>query len=39
MWHIWCISVLVERPERKRLLGRPRHRWKDINKTDLEEVR
>jgi len=30
--------VLVEKPERKRPLGRPRHRWKDNNKMDLQEV-
>ena len=29
--------VLVEKPERKRPLGRPRRRWKDI-KMDLQEV-
>jgi hypothetical protein len=28
---------LVRRPERKRLLGRPRHRW-DNNKMDLREI-
>ena len=30
-------KVLVGKPERKRPLGRPRHRWGDI-RTDLEEV-
>ena len=29
--------VLVGKPEGKRPLGRPRHRWVDI-KTDLQEV-
>ena len=29
--------VLVGKPEGKRSLGRPRHRWKDI-KMDLHEV-
>ena len=29
--------VLVGKPEGKRPLGRPRHRWEDI-KLDLEEV-
>jgi hypothetical protein len=29
--------VLVGNPERKRPLGRPRHRWEDI-KIDLQEV-
>jgi hypothetical protein len=30
--------VLVGKPEGKRLLGRPRHRWVDNFKTDLQEV-
>jgi hypothetical protein len=30
--------VLVGKPEGKRPLGRPRHRWKDIIKMDLQEV-
>ena len=30
--------VLVEKPEGKRLLGRPRHRWEDSIKMDLQEV-
>jgi hypothetical protein len=29
---------LVGKPEGKRLLGRPRHRWEDNIKTDLQEV-
>jgi hypothetical protein len=29
---------LVGRPEVKRPLGRPRHRWKDNIKMDLKEV-
>jgi hypothetical protein len=29
--------VLVGKPEGKRSLGRPRHRWEDI-KVDLQEV-
>jgi hypothetical protein len=29
---------LVERPDGKRPLGRPRHRWVDNIKTDLQEV-
>jgi hypothetical protein len=29
--------VLVGKPEGKRPLGRPRHRWED-NKADLQEV-
>jgi hypothetical protein len=30
--------VLVGKPERKRPLGRPRHRWKDNIKMDLRET-
>jgi hypothetical protein len=30
--------VLVEKPERKKPLGRPRRRWKDNIKIDLQEV-
>jgi hypothetical protein len=30
--------VLVRKPEGKRLLGRPRYRWKDNIKMDLQEV-
>jgi len=30
--------VLVEKPERKGQLGRPRCRWEDNNKLDLQEV-
>jgi hypothetical protein len=30
--------VLVVEPERKRLLERPRHRWKDNSKMDVQEV-
>ena len=29
---------LVGKPEGKRLLGRPRRRWEDNIKTDLQEV-
>ena len=31
-------KVLVRKPEGKRLWGRPRHRWEDSIKTDLQEV-
>jgi hypothetical protein len=31
-------SVVVGKPEGKRPLGRPRHRWKDNIKMDLQEV-
>jgi hypothetical protein len=30
--------ILVGRPEGRRPLGRPRHRWEDDIKMDLEEV-
>ena len=30
--------VLVRKPERKRPLGRPRRRWEDNIKIDLQEV-
>jgi hypothetical protein len=30
--------VLVGKPGRKRLLGRPRHRWEDNIKLDLQVV-
>jgi hypothetical protein len=30
--------VVVGKPERKRLVGRPRHRWEDNIKMDLQEV-
>ena len=30
--------VLVEKPEGKRPLGRPRHRWEDNNNMDFYEV-
>ena len=30
--------VLVGKPEGKRPLGRPRHRWKENIKMDLQEV-
>ena len=30
--------VLVGKPEEKSLLGRPRHRWDDNIKMDLQEV-
>ena len=31
-------SVLMRKPEGKRPLGRPRRRWEDIIKMDLQEV-
>jgi hypothetical protein len=30
--------ILMEKPEGKRPLGRPRRRWEDNNKMDLQEV-
>jgi hypothetical protein len=39
MWHAWgrgyVYRVLVWRPEGKRPLGRPRRRWEDNIKLDL----
>jgi hypothetical protein len=32
-------NVLVGKPEGKRPLGRPRRRWEDNIKTDLQEMR
>jgi hypothetical protein len=32
-------KVLVGKPEGKRPLGRPRHRWEDNIRMDLQEVR
>ena len=44
-WHVARMGerrgvnrVLVGKPEGKRLLGRPRHRWEDNIKMDLQEV-
>jgi hypothetical protein len=31
-------GILVGRAERRRALGRPRHRWEDNIKMDLQEV-
>jgi len=33
------VDGLVGKPEGKRPLARPRHRWEDIIKMDLQEVR
>jgi len=43
MWRVWdegrgVHRVLVGKPEGKRPLGRPRHRWEDNIKLDLGEV-
>jgi hypothetical protein len=32
-------SILVGKPERKRPLGRPRHRWENIIRMNLREIR
>jgi hypothetical protein len=43
MWRVWgrgeVHRVLVGKPEGKRPMGRPRHRWEDNIKMDLQEVR
>jgi hypothetical protein len=31
-------KILVGKPEKKRLFGRPRHRWEDNIKMDLQKV-
>jgi hypothetical protein len=37
MWEkINAYKVLVGKPEGKKPLGRPRHKWEDNNKMDLE---
>jgi hypothetical protein len=36
---IYAYRVLVGKPEGKRLLGRPDHRWEDKTKIDIEEMR
>jgi hypothetical protein len=43
MWHVWvkgrgAYRVFVGKPEGRRPLGRPRHRWEDNIKMDLVEV-
>jgi hypothetical protein len=42
MWRVWLEGrgvhrVLVGKPEGKRTLGRPRRRWEDNIKMDLQE--
>ena len=42
MYHVWeerrlAYKVLVGNPERKRPLGRPKLRWEDNIKIDLQE--
>ena len=43
MWRVWgegrgVHRFVVEKPEGKRTLGRPRRRWEDNIKMDLQEV-
>jgi len=42
MWRVWVrgvvYRVLVGKPEGRRPLGRPRHRWADNIRMDLQEV-
>ena len=43
MWRIWVeergvYRVLLGKLEGRRQLGRPRHRWVDNNRMDLQEV-
>jgi hypothetical protein len=39
MWYVWRKGeVLVGKPEGKRPLGRPSHRWEDNIKMNLQEV-
>ena len=42
MWRVWVSEgvyrVLVGKPEGKRPLGRPRRRWVDNIRIDLQEV-
>ena len=44
MWRLWgerrdIHRVLMRKPEGKTPLGRPRRRWEDNTKMDLQEVR
>ena len=42
MWHVWrkgeVYKVLVGKPEEKRPLGKPRRRWENNIKMELQEV-
>ena len=43
MWRVWVriggvYKVLLGKPEGKRPLGKPRHRWVDNIRMDLQEV-
>jgi hypothetical protein len=39
VWRRSAYRVLMGKPDGKRLLGRPRHRWEDNIKIDLQEVK
>ena len=39
MWHVWVTGdILVGRPERRIPFRRPRHRWEENIRKDLQEV-
>jgi hypothetical protein len=41
MWHAWernVYKVLMRKPEGRRPLVRPRHRWEDRIRMDLREI-
>jgi hypothetical protein len=41
MWYVWernAYKVLMGKPEGKRPLERPRHRWEDGIRMDLREI-
>ena len=42
MWRVWVrrgvYTVLAGKPEGRRPLGKPRHRWVDNTRLDLQEV-
>jgi hypothetical protein len=41
MWHVWernVLKVLMGKPDGKRPLGRPRHRWEDGIRMGLREI-
>jgi hypothetical protein len=43
MWRVWgrievCTRALVGKPEGKRPMGKPRRRWENNIKMDLQEV-
>jgi hypothetical protein len=43
MWHAWerrekCTRFLVGKPEGKKPVGKPRHRWKDGIRMDIRAI-